>query len=185
MLPLVALGLLSTMFLFSRGVDTTANLPFSVRDLQDRAGEQRITRPRYRGQVASGAQLAFTARSARPDQEKSGRVYADGLSGQIDQPDGSRISFSALAGVVDQEADSINMRGDVFIQTASGYHLRTEALHTRINAVEGGSEGEVRGTGPAGTLTAGRMEFRTAPESDKMQLLFTDGVKLIYEPQNK
>ena len=44
------------------------------------------------------------------------------------------------------------------------------------------TEGEIRAEGPPGTFTAGRMHLTTDPETGQAYMVFTDGVKLIYEP---
>ncbi len=45
LLPIAALGLLSTIFLFSGKVDVTQSLPYAENNIDNIIREQRITRP--------------------------------------------------------------------------------------------------------------------------------------------
>ena len=80
-------------------------------------------------------------------------------------------------------ADTIDLIGDVLIDSTTGYRIRSDQLIARLSRVDVTSPGEVNGVGPAGTLKAGKMRI-TADESGKnVQMLFTNGVKLLYDPK--
>ena len=57
LLPLVALTMLSTMFLFSRGSDVESRIPYAEVDAQAAARDNRIVAPEYSGVTGDGAQL--------------------------------------------------------------------------------------------------------------------------------
>ena len=61
LLPLIALGILSTLFLLSRVVDPEAVVPFADKEIQDRLRDQQVTGPVYSGVTADGDQLSFSA----------------------------------------------------------------------------------------------------------------------------
>ena len=48
-LPLIALALLSSIFLLSRTIDPTATIPFTEVDVEDRVREPRLTEPKFSG----------------------------------------------------------------------------------------------------------------------------------------
>jgi len=100
LLPLTALGLLSTLFLFSRTVDTNRSIPTNRADLENRTGTQQITAPSFAGVTEEGHALTFVAQSAQIDPEQAERVLTDNLVTQIDLLDGARIDITALAGNV-------------------------------------------------------------------------------------
>jgi lipopolysaccharide export system protein LptC len=65
-LPLTALGILSTLFLFSRTIDPSDAIPYATVDVEERAREPRVTAPAYAGVTSDGARLSMTAAEARP-----------------------------------------------------------------------------------------------------------------------
>ena len=48
-LPMAALALLSTLFLFSRNIDPTTTIPFTTIPLEERARDERVSRPEFAG----------------------------------------------------------------------------------------------------------------------------------------
>ncbi len=187
LLPLVALGLLSTIFLFARNSDPTADLPIATqRDLAGRQS-QMVTEPSYAGVTDSGAMLTVRAGSARPDPETENRVVADRLDAAMEFPDGSRIDLAAPGGALDQDGGTLRLEGGVQIRSSQGYTLETDALVSEMERVAVESDGKVRGKGPAGTLEAGRLRIEESPgagdeEDGAVRMLFTDGVDMIYQP---
>lgn len=183
LLPLIALGLLSTLFLISRPVDPTATLPFTDRDLAERTGSQQITRPIFSGRTSGGALLTVTADTARPDDGVG--ATAQSFQGEILLDTGRRIRFSSDSAVLDQSGDQADLLGDVRFETSDGYALTSDKLVTAITRVEAESPGPVRGTAPAGSITAGGMTLRGTDDTDDLQLVFTDGVRLLYDPKDR
>ena len=60
-LPLIALGILSTLFLVSRAVDPPSTIPFADSEVQERLTNQQVTGPLYTGMSANGDQIEFIA----------------------------------------------------------------------------------------------------------------------------
>jgi len=183
-LPLTALGLLSTLFLFSRTVDTNRSIPTSRADLESRTGTQQITAPSFAGVTEDGHALTFVAQSAQIDPEQAERVLADNLVTQIDLLDGARIDITALAGNVHDGEGVAILTGDVVLTSSTGYRIETEQLTTRMREIAAESTAEITGEGPPGRLDAGKMSMTTDAQTGDVHLLFTNGVKLIYDPQN-
>ena len=65
--PLVALGLLSTMFLLSRTLDPSNAIPFADIDVEKIAREQQLTSPRFSGTTSDGSSIVVDAESALPN----------------------------------------------------------------------------------------------------------------------
>lgn len=184
LLPLLALGLLSTMFLLSRRVDPATQVPFTVAADGDGITREQVTEPYFSGTTDSGAALTMTAQTARPVRD-SDRIEADRLQATLIMPDGSEIALSAPAAVLSDSDDAAQLNGGVTVTSTTGYVLITDSLRSALSRVDIQSLGPVQGQGPAGTLSAGKMRVTAMPGSDDIQLLFTDGVKLIYNPKAK
>lgn len=183
-LPLAALGLLSTLFLLSRSVDPTTTLPFNEAEVTERLRDSRITKPYFSGETDGGDQIIFTADAARP--AGNGRLAeADALSAQITLSDGGRVMLEAATGSFDPGQDLARFDGMVTITTSTGYSLRTEALESALNRIAARSDGPVEGDGPLGQLAAGHLEITSDPETNAAHLVFKNGVKLIYDPANR
>ena len=69
------------------------------------------------------------------------------------------------------------------IVSTTGYEVNTDRLEARLDVLYAETPGEVTGKGPPGTLEAGRMILTENAETGTAHLRFTDGVKLVYQPQ--
>lgn len=179
-LPLAAIALLSTLFLLSRNTDPMAEIPFSTLDLKESARTERITRPSFAGATEEGDMIALTAASALP--RPAGRLDATDLSARLDTRDGGHFEVVAGQGMIDQPAETVTLGDAVHITTSTGYRIETAELLIGLRETRAESAGEIRGTGPAGRFTAGRMELRTDPGTGGAYMVFTGGVKLVYDP---
>ncbi|MGV6849153.1 MAG: LPS export ABC transporter periplasmic protein LptC [Marinibacterium sp.] len=184
-LPLAALGILSTLFLLSRGGDPNATIPFSDAEIAERVRDQQITAPRFAGSTDRGDQVFLVASKAVPG--KAGEPgEAQNLQGEIRLATGGTVTFQSDRGRVNVPDDSAAFEGHVTITSDTGYILTTDQLTTAIRRVDAVAPGPVAGDGPLGRLTAGAMHL-TAPDNDANQthLRFTDGVKVVYHPKDE
>jgi len=184
LLPLAALGLLSTVFLLSSDRETGVDLPFVTGELRDNAARQQVTAPYYAGTTADGASVTLRASAARPVPDAPDTAEADEISAQIVMQSGEAIDLSADRALVRNASQTVTLSGSVVIVTSQGYRLTTDVLEAALDRVAAQTPGAVRGTGPLGTLDAGRMELTTDAQTGDAHLLFTNGVKLVYTPQS-
>ncbi|MEL6171243.1 MAG: LPS export ABC transporter periplasmic protein LptC [Pseudomonadota bacterium] len=183
-LPLTALGILSTLFLFSQSVDPTASIPLSEIDLEQRAQDQGATKATFAGVTDEGDEVVINAAVAKPSVNDPRLIEAEKVRGQMRLQRGGVVDMVSDQADVHQNQMTVVLRGNVNFVTTSGYDMRTELLNTRIDELFAESPGQVYGEGPPGNLVAGRMVL-THDESTKIaHLRFTDGVKLIYKPQS-
>lgn len=185
LLPLVALGLLSTIFLLSRDPDPASRVPFSVVGIEGDVAKEQVREPYFAGTTNNGATLTMTARAAYPDENQTGRVEAEALDARIVMTDGSEIDLNAPLASISDSDNRAELKGGVTIHSSTGYTLTTQSLLASLDKVEAESRGRVQGDGPLGTLDAGRMQITTPEGADDVHLLFTGGVKLIYLPQKE
>ena len=67
LLPVLALVLLSTMFLIARTIDPNRALAYAKVNLDNLTRSQRVSAPRFSGVTEDGAALSFSASTAEPD----------------------------------------------------------------------------------------------------------------------
>lgn len=183
-LPLVALVLLSTMFMLSRKIDPMAAAALSDQAFRDRIENQQLSGPRYAGNTNSGKAMTVTARSARPDPDIEGKTYGQQVNAVIQMENGGEMTITSDTGVVNEAEDQAILSGNVHIITSDGYDMRTSQLTSLLSTIEGESAGPVAGFGPPGTLTAGKMRVTSDENTGDVTLVFTEGVHLVYTRQN-
>lgn len=183
LLPLFALGLLSTLFLISRTVDPSKSVPVGNIDLEQRAQELGVTNPSFAGVTDKGDEIAFAADLARPEPDRPRQLVADRVMAEMRLAGGTVIVLRAGRGKLDQEAMTAALLDEVHVTTSTGYVLDTERLDARLDVLHAESTGQVTATGPIGTLEAGRMVLRNNAETGSAELFFTGGVMLIYHPR--
>ncbi len=183
LLPLLALAILSTMFLVARKVDPAQDLPFADVDVDELAREQRIGQPNYSSVTEDGSAISISAESAQPDADDPDRLSGTAVNAGIDLPQGGRIDIVAQAMRVDNAAGVAVLQGGVEIATSDNLTLRTDAIEVALDATRVESQVQTVVTAPEATLTAGR--FRLTGQGNAAHpyvLVFKDGVKLIYDP---
>jgi len=184
-LPIVALGILSTLFLFSRNIDPSQSIPYADVDVEGLAREQRIGAPNYAGVTEDGVAISITAESARPAFDNPKIVKGTLLNAVIEDTSGGQISVTSNDGEIDSEQQIAKLQGGVQIQTSTGYTINTSGISINLDQSSMITDGGITGHGPLGTLDAGQMELQTIEGSQGLHLLvFNGGVKLVYDPKD-
>jgi lipopolysaccharide export system protein LptC len=181
-LPLLALGILSTLFLVSRNIGGDGIIPFSDVDLDALAREQQLTAPEYSAMTSDGAALTIRSLSARPE---GGGAVATDIAATYAQDGGLTIALKAAQGSFDPAAGTLNFGGGVRVETSAGYVLLTEGIVGRLDRTSVTSPGKLTATAPFGRIEAGAMHLDLAdmPGGDTI-LVFNKGVRLIYNPKD-
>lgn len=183
-LPILALGILSTLFLFSRNIDPTQSIPFADVDINELARKQRIGAPNYAGVTDDGAAISITATTARPYEGNANLISATDVTAVIEDTTGGRLNMKAGDGMIDSEQQQVTLGGGVEILTSTGFIINTAGLVAALDETSVVSEGHITATGPLGTLTAGQMVLEKQNSAEDAHLLvFKGGVKLIYDPK--
>lgn len=180
-LPVLALALLSTLFLVARKVNPDDAIPYADVDVSERAREQQLTMPRFTGVSQGRTSFDLSARVAKPDATDPRRMSADAIRLVLRDEKGGRATVISDTGDVDTGTRSVILTGGVRIETSTGYRLQTEQLEGSLAVLSIISPGAVSGDGPLGTLQAGSMSL-VEDDDGVAQLLFTDGVVLLYTP---
>lgn len=179
-LPLIALALLSTMFLFSRTPDPEAALPFATVDIDELLREQRLSQPRFAGTLEDGRAVTLVAASAAPEPANPNRIRLTEIEARVTVTDENRMVVSAGNGEIDLAARALALDGQVSAATTSGLSLDTARLIVSMDRMRLSAPGRIEIVAEGATLTAGAMEM-TGPEGGAF-LSFTGGVRLIYDP---
>ena len=184
-LPLMALAILSTLFLVADRIDPEDALPYAEVDVEDLASEPRMTAPSYSGMTSDGGALTLTASEARPASEGTA-AEAQGLRLELATPDGGHTDLLAATAVMDTTARQVVLSGGVTVTTDTGYRLETAEVAAKLDRSSLESRGEVRATGPAGQITAGGMTLSQDNQTPGDYLLiFNKGVRLVYLPSGE
>lgn len=179
-LPLAALALLATLFLFGRTIRPEDAIPYASTAITDRVKEPRVTAPVFAGMTADGAALTIKAAEARPGVAGSDNAgSAREMSALIEMPGGSTATMTAGMARMDQAAKQAILTGGVNLASSTGYTVTTAGVSVALNQTDVTSLGPVAAKGPAGTITAQGMHLGQEPSGGYV-LDFTGGVTLIY-----
>jgi lipopolysaccharide export system protein LptC len=182
LLPLAAIGLLSTLFLFARVIDPEDAIPYATVDVAERIREPRMTAPTYSGVTSDGAALSVQAAEARPG-SANGAATAQALTARLETPDGAQTNLAAAAGALDDAAGVLSLMGDVRMTTSTGYTIESQAMTARLDRTGLTSPGDIRATAPMGTITATGMSLEQSQTPGNYVLVFKGRVRLIYTPE--
>ena len=175
-LPLVALGILSTMFLFSRNFDPGETLPVVGIDLQQRAQDQGATNATFAGVTRTGDQVIVQTEQSRPSADNPRVFLAEDVMARYKLNSGTGIDIVSDRAEMNQQDNTATLAGDVHVDTTTGYRMRTDFMTANFDDLYAESPGPVSGQAPAGDLTAGRMVLQSRSDTGVAHLVFTDGV---------
>lgn len=180
-LPLLALAILATLFLVAESVNPDSAIPYADVDVDRILREQGITKPSFGGVTADGVAVALTADAVRPGQDNRDRLTGTALAATLDLPAGTRITIDSPEGVIDATTREAILQGGARLESSDGLVVETDRIVTALDTAKAMSDGAITATGPAGDLSAGRMELSKGDAG--YLLVFKDGVRLIYQPQ--
>lgn len=182
-LPLAALGALSTLFLLSDRIDPGDALPFAEVDVEERLREPRMTEPTYAGVTEDGSSIEVTAAEARPAQDGVKGQSAVDVIGVLTTPDGVVTNLVADAADLPLDQDEVVFTGNVVLDHETGYRVRTEKMTASLLRTDVRSDVPVVADGPLGQITADTMRLtQDGAGGDGYLLVFNGNVKLIYQP---
>lgn len=181
-LPLLALVLLSTLFLFSKKINPEDAIPYASVDVEDRMRDPKMTEAGFAGVTDDGASIAITAAEATPASD-GGTMQQ--VVGSLTTLAGARTEFSALTVRLDSAADLLQLGGGTTLKSSGGYDIATEGLQIATKQTHIESTGPIRAVGPIGDLSADKLVL-SQPQADGPYLLvFKGAVRLIYTPEQR
>ena len=185
LLPLAALGLFSTIFLFSGRPPQESSLPYAEGTIEDLAARPSVIAPTYAGVARNGTEIEMTAESATPGRGSQTTSSAAQVAVKLTDPEGLISHLTAGAGAMTD--DLIELSRGVRMTTSTGWVLTSEAFEAQIDSGLLRSRQPIVAEAPFGTVTADEMELYRAPDSpaDGAQdhvLDLKGDVRMIYQP---
>lgn len=181
-LPLGALALLSTLFLFARSpANHQQTIP--IAQIEEIAKEQQITAPQFSGVTDDGSVIAVQATSAKPDPENTNALLVESLSIDMNASDGTDLQISSGMSILDTSAQTARLNGLSRVITSTGYTMETNGISADLKTGDIVSDGRLAIQAPFGDLTAGKVQITISKDGTGQQMLFTQGVRLLYTPQ--
>lgn len=177
-LPLAALALMSTVFLFARAPTQDTAIPYA--EIEEIAREPRLSGAQVSGVADDGSVIELTAQTARPNGDV---LLVETMSVSIDAVDGIHIDIRAGQGEINNATRIARLTGMARIQTSNGYEMETAGLTANLTTGRIISDGALEVQAPYGSLTAGQMTIETPEGGDGQVMLFQNGVRLVYTPQ--
>lgn len=181
-LPILALAILSTIFLLARRIDYEGTLPYVQERIDQRANDPRLTRPDYGGVTSDGAAVSVTAAEARPGKDASSPATATDVVAEYRTGDARTIRVTGATGRFDTANGIVYLDGAARMTTSDGYDLQAERMQADVHSVTLTADGSVAGDAPFGRITADSMVL-SGPQGQH-HLVFKDRVRLVYSPQN-
>ncbi|WP_341863195.1 LPS export ABC transporter periplasmic protein LptC [Gymnodinialimonas sp. 57CJ19] len=181
-LPLIALALLSSIFLLSGAPDPDAALAYTEVDVNEIEREQRVSEPRFAGVIGDGQEIVLTAQAVTTGVETTDRIRAETIVGRMDLGATDSMTIQAAFGEFDMAAQMATFTDDVVLQSSLGYRIQSETLVMALDVINMRSPTPVHATGPGIDVTADTMEV-TGPQGETI-LRFNGAVRVLYEPQS-
>lgn len=181
-LPLIALVLLSTLFLFSRKINPEDAIPYASVNVEDRMRDPKMTNAGFAGVTDDGASIAITATKAKPTPDGGSLQQVDG---SLTTLAGAKTVFSAATVLLDTGADLLQLGGGTTLKSSGGYDIATEGLKIATKQTHIESTGPVRAVGPIGELSADKLVLSQSKPDGPYLLVFKGAVRLIYTPEQR
>ena len=194
-LPLLALALLSAIFLMPGRDRLDLGLLYSSADLLKLGEGLSVSRPRIEGSTARGEPYVVEAEMATPDGPDPSLVELDQVRAAFTQADGREIQVQAGEGALRPKDQTLSLGGRVTMTTSDGYRVETDRIEADLGAGAAEAPGPVTAEGPAGAIESG--SFRAlrveSDEEDSAQALgalppgdylwFENGVRVTWRPE--
>ncbi len=182
-LPLVALGLLASVFLVQTDDRLGGSLAFSEGDIEALGSGLRLTNPVFTGTTRADDRFRFTAALVVPDAAPPKRAAITTLAGTLDLREGPSVSVAAATGDLDIASQRLDVAGNVEITSSDGYVLRTDKATIDLRGGSFVAGDTVTTTGPLGRITSGTMLVTPAAATgEARRFSFGNGVHVLYDP---
>lgn len=184
-LPLVALGLLSALFLVQSD-DRIGGVVFSQGDVEALGNGLEITNPTFTGTTQGQDRFRFTAALVVPDAAPPTRAAISTLEGTVDLHNGPSVTVEAATGDLDVPTQRLDLAGTVMIETSDGYRIDsdTATFDLRKGAFVAGDH--VVSRGPLGEITSSSLHVAPAAATgEARRFSFGGGVRLVYDPPDQ
>jgi lipopolysaccharide export system protein LptC len=182
-LPLVALGMLASLFLVQTEDRLGDGLKFSQGDIDALGSGLQITNPTFTGTTRGQDSFRFTADLVVPDAAPPQRAAITRLSGEVELHNGPTVRVDAATGDLDIPTERLDLAGDVFIETSGGYTITADKATLDLKSGSMVAGDQVVSIGPLGRIDSGSLRIAPAAATgEARRFSFGNGVRLVYDP---
>lgn len=179
LLPLTALGLIASVFLFPRGF-LTADFGLSGLSFDPSEG-LRLVNPNITGTTDDGRRYRIVADWALPDAPDPSVIELGPLFGELARDAERTLTLRAATGTFRPESNWLRLEGDVSVDSGDGHSLDVLTADIDFSAQRLSAAGPVHGRTPMGTIEAGSMRAERGESGDFVW--FEDRVRVIVNPR--
>ncbi|MFC3182152.1 hypothetical protein [Cypionkella sinensis] len=180
LLPLIALVLLSTLFLFSRKINPEDAIPYASVDVEDRLRDPKMTDAGFAGMTSDGASLSIQANEAKPTAEGGALKLVQGV---LQTPDGAKTDLASGAVALNSAQKLIELTDGAELRASNGYVVQAPGFGVSTETTRVESRGTISAIGPGGQLTADHMVLSQQGAAGPYLLVFNGNVRLLYQPK--
>jgi len=180
-LPMAGIALLSTLFLFARNTDQSS-LPLA--ELEEMARSARLTGPTFSGITDDGTIFTVSAGVAAPDPADLRVVNIEKIRLLLSDPEGASVEITAARANYDGNTNMVSLLGLTRLVSSVGYSLETRGITADISSGTVTTSGALEAQAPFGEISAGRLTILRDAEAGGQQMVFQNGVRLVYQPRN-
>lgn len=181
-LPLVAIALLSSLFLLSSAPDPDAALPYAEVDINQVTREQRVSQPRFAGIIGEGQEIVLTADAVSAEASQTDAIHAQAIEGRVELSGEDYLTIEAAFGDIDMTAQMATFRENVVLQSSMGYLIESEVMVMALDALNMRSPVPIHVIGPGLDVTADTMHI-AGPEGATI-VRFNGSVRVLYDPES-
>ncbi len=178
-LPLVALSLLATLFLFAERTSGPEGFPLAR--LDELVRDPKLTEPRFSGMFGDRSSIEVSARSVRPSAEPAWDMEVEGISLAV-TADENRMTVVGGLALISGQRQKLDVRGLSRLSVNDQYSIETLGLSFDLPKGTLTSTERLEARTPFGALEAGKMHVSVDTDQQSFRLEFTGGVELVYTP---
>jgi lipopolysaccharide export system protein LptC len=183
LLPLIALGVLGTVFLFNGKENFEPRFTFSRADIETLEEGSFIKKPQINGITQNGEPFHLLADEIRPLAADSALVVITNLDLEFRFSNEAWAKITTSSALMDVAAQTVWFESGGQLETSDGNMAEVETLHLLMIS------GELQGTGivadgPLGQVSA--ENFRIESNSSENRVLwFENNVRMLYDPKSE
>ncbi len=183
LLPLIALAVLGTVFLFNSKDGFEPGFSFSRADIETLENGNYIKKPQINGTTKKGEPFHLTADEIRPLARDNNVVVLTNLDAEFQFEAGGWAKITSSSALMDVAAQTVWFETGGQLQTSDGNVATVDTLHLLA------ASGELQGTGivangPLGQISADNFRIESN-EGENRVLWFENNVRMRYDLQNE
>ncbi len=183
LLPLIALGVLGTVFLFNSEDGFEIGFTFSRTDIETLERGSFIKNPQVNGITKKGEPFYLLADEIRPMDDDNSLVVITNLDVEFQFSSDTWTKITSESALMDVTAQTVWFETGGRLETSDGNVALVDSLHLLM------ASGELQGSGivadgPLGQISAENFRIESS-EGENRVLWFENNVRMVYDLQNE